>query len=85
VQALGEFRLAADAAGLDGEDLARAGLGRVVHRGLDPGESVQDPDRHALQAADAIADAWIRRPRPAYHSKAATAEPTRRWLSLTSS
>ena len=55
VQALGEFVLAADAARLDGQHLGRARLGRLVHRGPDPGQSVEHPDRHALGARVGVA------------------------------
>lgn len=79
VQALGEFVLAADAARLHRQDLARALLRRLVHRGANPGQSVEDPDRHPP------AGTWTRPPSPAYHSKADTASPTRAWLALTSS
>lgn len=55
VQPFGELVLAADAAGLDGQHLGRACLGRRVHGGTDPGQSVEHPDRHALGGRTRVA------------------------------
>lgn len=51
VQALRQLGLPPDAAGLDGQHLGGARLRRLVHRGLDAGQSVQHTDRGALREA----------------------------------